>query len=392
MLVERTLKNLEKRRENILNGYVNSIPTPFKRFRRDFVGLEQKSYLGITSFTKTGKTQFTLFLLFEALLFVFNHKDKARMKVFYYILEETDEGILNRFMSFLLYKLAKIRVAPRDLRRTDNDNPVSETILNKFNEEPYKSLLKFFEETFVFSTTDNALGIYTECVQYAKDNGTIHYSEFEYIDEMGQKQIGKNFDHYEPNDPHEFRFVVIDHMSLLQQAKGETLKMAIDEMSKFFAKYLRNRYGFSPIGIQQQSIQRESNDSVKIGRTRPDREGLADSKSTVLDENLLLGLYSPAKFGLKEYMGYDISRLKDKFRIVEVIASRDGEIGGLLPLYFDGATNTFWELPRPDDPQMEDWYRFAAEQMKESHSTKEFILLSFSRIKNIINGITNKKK
>ena len=325
MLVERTLKNLEKRRENILNGYVNSIPTPFKRFRRDFVGLEQKSYLGITSFTKTGKTQFTLFLLFEALLFVFNHKDKARMKVFYYILEETDEGILNRFMSFLLYN----------------------------------------------------------------DNGILRR---EAVCHGGQKQIGKNFDHYEPNDPHEFRFVVIDHMSLLQQAKGETLKMAIDEMSKFFAKYLRNRYGFSPIGIQQQSIQRESNDSVKIGRTRPDREGLADSKSTVLDENLLLGLYSPAKFGLKEYMGYDISRLKDKFRIVEVIASRDGEIGGLLPLYFDGATNTFWELPRPDDPQMEDWYRFAAEQMKESHSTKEFILLSFSRIKNIINGITNKKK
>ena len=32
-----------------------------------------------------------------------------------------------------------------------------------------------------------------------------------------------------------------------------------------------------------------------------------------------------------------------------MLANRDGEMGGILPLYFDGATCTFVELPKPDN-------------------------------------------
>ena len=51
-LFNRTQQSLIKRRDNLLNGNVNSIPSPFVRFRNDFVGLEQNSYLLISSFTK----------------------------------------------------------------------------------------------------------------------------------------------------------------------------------------------------------------------------------------------------------------------------------------------------------------------------------------------------
>ena len=51
-LFERTQQSLVKRRENLLNGNINSIPSPFKRFRNDFVGLQPADYLCITSFTK----------------------------------------------------------------------------------------------------------------------------------------------------------------------------------------------------------------------------------------------------------------------------------------------------------------------------------------------------
>ena len=51
-LFNRTQQGLIKRRDNLLNGNVNSIPSPFKRFKNDFVGLEQNSYYIITSFTK----------------------------------------------------------------------------------------------------------------------------------------------------------------------------------------------------------------------------------------------------------------------------------------------------------------------------------------------------
>ena len=43
-LIERTIKHIKARREKVLNGGVNCIPSPLKRFRGDFVGIEQKKY------------------------------------------------------------------------------------------------------------------------------------------------------------------------------------------------------------------------------------------------------------------------------------------------------------------------------------------------------------
>lgn len=51
-LRERTMENLKKRRQNLLNGNINSIPSPFQRFMSDFIGIEQSTYYGITSYTK----------------------------------------------------------------------------------------------------------------------------------------------------------------------------------------------------------------------------------------------------------------------------------------------------------------------------------------------------
>lgn len=62
-----------------------------------------------------------------------------------------------------------------------------------------------------------------------------------------------------------------------------------------------------------------------------------------------MGLFSPFKFGLKEYMGYDITKFKDNIRFLEICINRDGELGGIIALFFDGATCSFTELPKPDD-------------------------------------------
>ena len=119
--------------------------------------------------------------------------------------------------------------------------------------------------------------------------------------------------------------------------------------SEYCAKYLRNRYHYSPVIIQQQAFDQEGNEAFKIGRVRPSVAGLGDSKYTSRDSNVVLGLFSPFRFALKEYEGYDISKFKDNIRFLEMIVNRDGEMGGLCPLFFDGAVCQFNELPRPDD-------------------------------------------
>lgn len=55
-LKERVLENLHRRRQRIVDGDINCIPSPFKRFSEDFIGIEQSCYTTVTSFTK-GKSK-----------------------------------------------------------------------------------------------------------------------------------------------------------------------------------------------------------------------------------------------------------------------------------------------------------------------------------------------
>lgn len=356
-LFNRTQQSLIKRRENLLNGNINSIPSPFKRFQNDFVGLEQGSYLLLSSYSKGSKTQFTLFLLFEALMYVLDYPEAADMKVFYFALEETDERILQRFESYLLMKLDKIRISPKDLRSTYNDKPVPQEILDKLNSEKYQVYIKAFEKHFVFSNVSNPTGIKIMCENYAKENGTIQYKTIKIKDEFGSDEERKVFDYYTMNNPQEFRFIVVDHASLLKPERGASMKETIDQVSKIFVD-LRNRYNFSPILIQQQSTTNESNDSFKLKNIRPSGRGLSDSTYTVRDANTFLGLFSPYKFGIENYMNYDITKFKDHIRFLEVVSSRDGEVGGIIALFFDGCCNMFYELPKPTDPAINKWYEY----------------------------------
>lgn len=51
-LYDRTLIDIEEKRQRIIDGGINCIPTPFKRFADNFCGIEQDTYYCITSFTK----------------------------------------------------------------------------------------------------------------------------------------------------------------------------------------------------------------------------------------------------------------------------------------------------------------------------------------------------
>ena len=144
-VVNRTLGYLQNRRDKLLNGGINSIPSPFVRFRSEFVGIEQGKYYVVTAATKGGKTQFTSFMfLYTPLLYAYNNPDKVKLKVFYYPLEETPEDITKRFMSYLLNSLSggEIHVSPSDLQSTDNSNPINQEVLDTLKEGEFQNILK----------------------------------------------------------------------------------------------------------------------------------------------------------------------------------------------------------------------------------------------------------
>lgn len=353
-LKERVLGNLKRRKEKLLNGGINSIPSPFIRFSDDFIGIEQASYYCVTSSTKGAKTQFASFVfVFNALLYAYKNPDKVRLKIFYYPLEETPEDIMTRFMSFLLYTLSKgkIRIAPIDLKSTKNNKPVDDKILELLNTEEYSKIIQFFEDNVIFSSSTNPTGVYTECRRYAEEHGTVHKKKQKIKNEFtGKTEEIDAFDYYEQDDPDEYRLIFYDHISLTSTERGLTLKQSIDKLSEYFV-ILRNRYKFSPVVIQQQAFANEGLDAFKENKLRPTIAGLSDSKYISRDANVVLGLFSPFKFELPEYQRYDITKLKDNVRFLEVLVNRGGSPGGLVALYFDGAVNYFDELPRPEEKE-----------------------------------------
>lgn len=368
-LTDRVLLELKNRRDRVLNGNINSIPSPFKRFSNDFIGIEQSTYYTITSFTKGAKSQFTSFVfIYHTLMYAYYSKADIKVTILYFALEETPERIMQRFMSYLLNDWTKgeIHISPRDLRSTKSDKPLPQEVLEILNNDEIKDILHYFENNIIFSTESNPTGIYKFCRSYAEENGIVITKKVSYKDEFGIKEIDV-FDRYEPNNPNEYKLIIIDTINLIDTERGMTLKQSMDKCSEYLAKYLRNRYGYSPIVIQQQAFEQEGNEAFKLNKVRPSVAGLGDSKYTSRDSNVVLGLFSPMRFGLSEYMGYNITKFKDNIRFLEVIVNRDGEMGGIIALFFDGAVCTFRELPPPNESiQIEKVYNYLENLRKKS--------------------------
>ena len=350
-LTERVLAFLKKRRENLITGNINSIPSEFRRFSGEFIGVEQGKMYLMTAGTKVGKTQIGSFIfIFNTLLYSYYNPNKANVKIFYYPLEETQEAIMIRFMSFLLNHLSggKVRISPTDLKSSKNDNPLDEEILELLDSPEYRKILNHFENNITFSSSQNATGVWKEMTKYAEESGTTYRKKQKVKNELGQESEIDVFDYYKQHDEKEYRIIFFDHVSLISTERGLSQKQSIDKLSEYLV-HLRNRYNFTPVVIQQQAFASESLDAQRDNKVRPTIANLSDSKYISRDCDVCLGLFSPFRFELPEYMGYDVRIFRDNIRFLEVLINRGGSPGGIVPLFFDGCTNFYSELPQPND-------------------------------------------
>lgn len=352
-LKDRVITNLEERREKLLKGEINSIPTSFPRFSEDFAGVEQGKYYLITSKTKGSKTQFSSkVFIYDTLLYAYYNPTKVTVKILYYPLEETPENVMERFMSYLVYTLSKgkIRISPKDLRSTNNQKPLPKEVLDLLKSEEYNNILDFFESNIIFSTSTNPTGLWKECKDYAEKHGTTHKKKITIIDEfIGKPKIVEAFDYYEQENPKEYRIIFFDHMSLVSTEKGMNLRETMSKLSEYFV-LLRNRYKYTIVNIQQQAFF-ENTDAFKLDKLRPTTTNLADNKATSRDCNMCIGIYSPYAYEVPVHKGYDITKLKDHVRFIEILVNRDGQSNGVIALYFDGAVCYFKEMPLPSDKE-----------------------------------------
>lgn len=210
-------------------------------------------------------------------------------------------------------------------------------------------------------------------------------------DELGiesEKQVLDEMNPYTPDDPEEYRIILLDNANNLAKESGMNKMETIEKMAKYGIT-LRDQLKYIFILVQHQAQAQEGIENQKLNRLKPSSDGLADCKTTTRDANLVIGLYSPFKYGIREYEGYDITKLRDNVRFMEVIEDRDyGANGQICPLYFDGAVSSFAELPRVQNKEeMDKLYNFVMDRQKRRFS-KSFLMHS---VRKLINWVRDKK-
>lgn len=352
-LIQRVLENAKERRERILSGKVNCIPSPFRTFRYDFPGVELGTYYLVSGSAKASKSKITNFLfLYNTILYAYNHPELVKIKIFYALLEEKAENITGKFICYLLYKLSggKIRIDIKTFKSVDEGRVLSADILEILGTLEYQSILNFYEEHVTFIAGRNPTGIFHTLEKYAEANGTIHRKKVESY----EKEV---FDYYEPNNPEEYVMCIIDHIGLISTERGMDLRNSIKKLSEYL-KIVRNKYNYIPVVVQQQNSENNSLEAFKANKIRPTQKGLLDCQDTSRDCDLFLGITSPYAFEMKEYLRYDISKLRSCAKFLEVVQGRDGESNAILGMYFDGAVGYYAPLPKYDNlPELNKVYQ-----------------------------------
>ena len=389
---DRSIEKLKVRRRRILDGQINCIPLPFPRLRTWLPGIEKRRYTIVTANQKIGKSKLSDYLyVYEPFFYMIEHPDQLRFKVLYLTLEMGKEEKFYEFLCHLLYRLDNIRISPTNLKSTDADNPCPEHILELIESERYQEYIRRFKETVIYiDDIRNPTGIYKRIRGFMLERGQFHYKKGTVKDENGLPMEVDVIDYFEHADEDEYIEVILDNYSNLMQEQGMDKRATIEKMSKY-AIELRDKFDIHFCAIQHQAQAQEGIENQKLNKLYPSSDGLADCKTTTRDANLVLGLFSPFKYGLTEYEKYDITRFKNNIRFLLVIEDRDNGAGGqVCPLLFDGEVSNFCELPLPDNKREIESALQYVEQVIRRRATPVFMMFTreFSREKRkVVKGL-----
>lgn len=349
---DRAFEELIIRRQRILSGQINCIPLCFPRLRYWLPGIEKRRYNICTANQKVGKSKFVDYVyVYESFFYAIEHPDQLKLKILYFTLEMGKKEKFYEFLCHLLFRLDNIRISPTDLKSTSADKPVPQEILDLLASERYQEYIRKFKEMVVYIDTErNPTGIYKYIRNVMMTKGTFQYKMGIKKNEFtGEMEEGKVIDFFKYNDEEEYVLCVLDNYSNLMQESGMNKMQTIEKMSKY-AIELRDTFDLNFTAIQHQAQAQEGIENQKLNKLYPSSDGLADCKTTTRDANLVLGLYSPFKYGLQEHEKYDITKFRNNIRFLYVIEDRDnGAAGQICPLFFDGAVSSFAELPLPED-------------------------------------------
>lgn len=305
--------------EEGIKGENQGIPIPFNRLRQFLPNIQRSTYYLVGAGTKVGKTSLVDDVFYYGSYDYYKGlKEASKLEGF-----ELDID----YFSYEIDRETKIlkgisRKIWHDYGIIADTNTILSRGENRCSAELYDlvtSYKDYFEEmedvVTVHDMPDNPTGIYKYLKDKAEKHGKTYYKN---INKNPNEDPVLRFDRYEPNNPNRYWLVFIDHIALMMEERGFNTKQNIDKMSQYFV-LLRNNYGISPIVIQQLAFDSESDERHKQGRLTPTIRDFGDSKYTTRDANVIMALFSPYRYKIDTFQGYDIRALGNTYRNLEIL-------------------------------------------------------------------------
>ena len=346
-LFDRTLQELIRNKTLREEGKDICIPSPFSRMGVEWPGIQKANYILVSANQKVGKTQISDYVfVYHPVDFVSTQNTNIKIKVFDFNLEMSAQSKIRQAIVHRIYMKTGQIFTTRQLDSIYQNSILSDDLL-RFIESDRDWYENFLDKVTYIDDIRNPTGIYKYVRTFFESNGHYEYKKVLFTNDDGSQEEKELIDRYVPDDPDLFVIVKVDNINLLTPERGSTLFDAIGKFSAEYCVKMRNRWGAIPVIIQQQTLAKEGNESIKMGRTRATADGLADNKSTSKDCDVFMGLYSPYRNSEPSYYKYDIIKLKDHYRNFYIEFDRNGN-SCETSLYFHGAVNYFKELPKAE--------------------------------------------
>ena len=321
-ITESLLKEIELGREGRNSGFTLGLP----KLESVIDGVTKGTYTTVFSNSGAGKTNLVLFsYVFQPLM---SHLDDDNFKVYYFSLEMSSSIIFGKLLSMYIFYKYGIVLSIKDLLSRKRNYRLSDKNY-KIVQECIPWLNKIESKITVYDKGLNADIMYSILCKDLEKYGTIT--------ETDKRKI------YTPNNPDLVYVVVIDHVSLLRPRPTKSLKQEIDETSGYLIT-LRNRYGISPVVVQQANREQGNMERRKQGMNNFTINDTKDSGGPVQDSEIVLSIYNPNRDKLATYRGYDVKKLGNTFRVISVLKSRYGEADVEIGVNFFGQCNWWREL------------------------------------------------
>jgi hypothetical protein len=344
-------------------GYNKGLPFGFDRLSKYIPNIQQGTCYLVAGESGSGKTSVV------DDMFVFNpynylyelkHNDQLklefdgvipRLKIIYYTLEIERRRKTAKAIARRIYDKYNILI-DLDYILSKGKNRISSEIYNYVIST--KSYFDELEDIVEFHDNPiNPTGINIYLDAYAKQNGkNVIISETKVDDIIYQKTK------YIPNNPNLYTIIIVDHVGLIKKEKdkeGHLLdnKGKIDKISEYF-KEQRNKHNFTTVLVQQlnrtlAASERQAKFSNKEVTLRIQSDDLKQTGNTIEDSDIVMGLFSPNKYDLTNYDGYNIVMLQDRYRSLQIIKNRDGNTDLNVGLFYLGEIGKFKELNLPNE-------------------------------------------